>query len=89
MRLSFKYSFLIFSIVFSISAKANQDYRFDLLNTPDMKKDNPTWTDFQKFIADQTEAEKYKGVAYLVSGGLVTIGSQVGYANSKDPFAKI
>jgi hypothetical protein len=52
------------------------------------ERSGETWAQFKVEVDARTDQQKVEGIAYMVSGGLVLIGSAIGYEKSTDPIAK-
>lgn len=55
---------------------------------PEVRLNYETWAEFSNDVKKDAAQNKKLGIAYLISGGVATIGGIVGYNNSRDPFAK-
>lgn len=58
------------------------------LSSPAAHAVDDDWLRFKADVEERTREERVEGIAYMVSGGLVLIGSAIGYENSRDPIAK-
>lgn len=55
----------------------------------DVIYDGPSdWTLFDQFMKKQEEEDQIKGLSYLVSGTLATVGGSIGYYESSDTFSR-
>jgi hypothetical protein len=46
------------------------------------------WGAFRKYMDDRREDDQIKGLSYIISGTLATVGGVIGYHNSEDSFSR-
>jgi hypothetical protein len=55
----------------------------------DMEYDGPVrWDSFRTYMEERQREDHIKGMSYMVSGAIATIGGLVGYYGSTDPFSR-
>jgi len=46
------------------------------------------WNSFQKYMKERQEEDRIRGMSYMISGTIATIGGIAGYFNSEDSFSR-
>jgi hypothetical protein len=46
------------------------------------------WESFHKYMEERQEEDRIKGLSYIISGAIATVGGAVGYDNSEDSFSR-
>lgn len=74
---------LIFMMILSVSAFADE-------TTPaDTQYGGPVqWNSFQQYMQERQEEDRVRGMSYMISGAIATIGGVAGYYNSEDSFSR-
>lgn len=73
--------FLAFCLMLFIAPGAVQATEVDYVGPEE-------WEQFDQFMLEREREDEITGLSYLISGALATVGGNVGYYSSTDPFSR-
>lgn len=82
---------IIAIFIFLFSSFSWADYEYTLLGQKDPSNELESvsdWGSFEKFMQSEQEKNKQKGISYIISGILATVGGTIGYQSSHDPLSR-
>jgi hypothetical protein len=81
----------VLSLSVSGAAEGDADANMDLdghTRTVELNIERPSWDNFKAYMREREQTDQINGMSYLISGGLATVGSLIGYETSEDKIAR-